>query len=92
MYIRMKSGREPGRVVDMRDEEAKAMLADGRAVKVDFDDPCAFETKTGFEMQDQQAQLAEPIYTGLDLGAEPGIVASGTDASPVIRNPKGRRR
>lgn len=88
----MTGGREPGSVVDMRDEEARAMLGDGRAVKIDFDDPRAFQTKTGFELQDQQTQLAQSLEVKSGQAEEPGIVASGTDVSPIVRNHKGRRR
>lgn len=92
MYIRMTSGREPGRVVDMRDEEARGMLADGRAIKVDFDDPHALEIKTGFDLQDQQEQLAPSLEVKTGQAEEPGIVSSGIEVLRGGRTSKGRRR
>lgn len=82
MYIRMTSGREPGRVLDMRDEEAHAMLGDGRAIKVDFDDPRALETKTEFDPRDQQAQVLPPLEIKTAPGGEPELLASGGSAAP----------
>jgi hypothetical protein len=36
MFIRMKEGRYRGRAVDIREEEARAMLAKGQALPVDL--------------------------------------------------------
>jgi hypothetical protein len=90
MFIRMKSGREIGRVLDMRDEEARAMLADGRAIEVDFDDPKALETKVDFDLEDQQARLIPPLQVKTGAAGEPEISAS--TAEPINAEPRRSRR
>jgi hypothetical protein len=39
MYVRMADGRERGQVLDMVEDVGRAMLANGQALPVDFDEP-----------------------------------------------------
>jgi hypothetical protein len=45
MFIRIAQGRDQGEVRDVRFEEAQAMLKNGRAVKVNFDEEDAMGKK-----------------------------------------------
>jgi hypothetical protein len=39
MYIRMTDGRDAGQVIDMLEEVARALVANGQALAVDFSEP-----------------------------------------------------
>jgi hypothetical protein len=49
MYIRMTDGRDRGEVIEMVDEEARAMLASGKALAVDFQQPDPLGTRVDFD-------------------------------------------
>lgn len=78
-YVRMTGGRDRGHVLDMRNEEAEAMLKDGRAVPVDFSEP----NPLGFrEIEDPQVKAKEKTQPQAPAGEVP-IMAGAEPAAPV---------
>jgi hypothetical protein len=78
MFVRMAIGRDRGEVRDIRFEEAQAMLKNGRAVKVDFDESDAMGKK-------DIARPADPVPSERSTGS---LIAGRT----VRRFGKKRRR
>lgn len=94
MFIRLTTGRDRGQAVDMRDEEAKVMLGDGRALKVDFSD-LHWARKRLDLLEELPAlelsSLAETELEGMrvqsrggspEMGGTVGVLASGGEISP----------
>lgn len=75
MYIRQKAGRDRGKAIDMRDEEARAMIKMGSAIAVDFDVPNALDLVVDFDVHDQQTGIAEIPTSKPHTEAEPAVMA-----------------
>ena len=64
MYIRLTGGRDRGKAVDMRREEALAMLGNGQAEEINFDDPKALESIINFDVRDAIVSINQrPLET-----------------------------
>jgi hypothetical protein len=58
MYIRMTDGRDAGQVIDMVEDVARAMLANGQALAVDFSEPDPLGVR---ELGVREPALAEEV-------------------------------
>jgi len=92
MYVRMTDGRDRGKVIEMVDEEARLMVANGQAVGVDFQEPDPLGSRVDFDemaREDSLPQLAEVPAAVTDI-VPPARVASSI-ARAIARKPARRR-
>jgi hypothetical protein len=65
MYIRMTGGRDRGEVRDFNFEDAQALIKNGHAVSVNFNEADPLAKKLDFEIRDGQSQIAPQMRVAM---------------------------
>jgi hypothetical protein len=65
MYIRMTGGRDRGEVRDFNFEDAQALIKNGQAVSVNFNEADPLAKKLDFEIRDEQSQISPRLQVAV---------------------------